>query len=242
MVNETVWEALPTTPSPPPRALMSITEAARVLSRPQPQIQLLSEAHALGQLFTFDTPDNTKGINVVRHVTLCKRSHVEWLYQRPRRTKQELLDAKLIPGPAVVVIRHLSPRAPSPEEARYDPRNYYGYDHDCDWSTDLAKVVQQDDASRRWWPISATNRELLHEIECENTSLPMLLTVGGLIVGAREIVGLDHELSELYEPTDDSRRKWAVRVRPAGDWFTDDLLHTWLIAGAGRPILWWKTS
>ena len=221
---------------------MSITDAARTLARPQPQIQQLSDAHVLGQLFTLEAPDNTKRAEAVRHVTMCKRSHVEWLAHRPRRSKQEFLAAQLVPGPAVVVIRHLGRHVLSAEEARAERRPYYGYDHNDDCSTDPAKVAMQDDASRCWWPISAGNRELLNSVEREGGFLPMLLTVGGLIVGAREITGLDHELSLPDEEPGEVRKKWAMHLRPAGDWFNDDLRYTWLISGPGRPILWWSMS
>lgn len=226
-------------PAPKGDRLMSVTEAARHLERPASQMQLLGDAHVLGQTFSLMIPDNRKNRDTsTRESTLVKAGHVEWLASRRTWTKKSLSDSSPLPGRAVVIVRHLGRQDLDADAARQDNRLYYGYDHSYDHAGPQHPelVYHQDEASRRWWPISAANRDLLGLVSHEGSFLPMLLTVGGLVVGAREITGLDHELSHTHTG---SPKKWAMTVRPAGDWFDDSLAYTWILAGAGRPILWW---
>lgn len=205
---------------PPARIeLASVNSAAEILGRPLAQAQLLSEAGLLGAVY------------MAGNMPLYLGSTIEWLRDRPRRTKADVLSmvdsGELPPGP-VVVIRQRA----RIEEPNGIGRTWFGYDHASAVSEDPALREEQKNATRYWWSISPSNRDRLNRIAAGGGTIPCIVSIGGLVAACWTITGLDHEFSTKHPD------RWAFAVEPPGEW-ADELVFTWLDSGAGKSILWW---
>lgn len=200
------------------------------------QLKLLSDARCLGFTYVSRTDGGTH---------YHRREVVEALARQPVRSKDDLVAmgrTGLLPGDAVLVLRQLC-RQEVPEDdrrmlgpdgtVRYE-RGWYGYDRRADRSEDPERRREQDDASREVWPVARDNARLVEEAEASGGVVPLVVSVGGLIVSCREIVGFDRE----REVAGELLPRHSFRVRPAGEW-AEPLLDTWLDSGAGKAALWW---
>ncbi|MGV3148559.1 hypothetical protein [Rothia sp. 11273D007AR] len=79
--------------------------------------------------------------------------------------------------------------------------------------------------------MSSSNLTLVRSL-APGQSLPLVITVGGLVVAGREIIGVDEavtaEVGDLV----------AFEVQDAGPWL-ESVKFNWLNSGPGQPILWW---
>jgi len=206
------------------------------MTRSLAQMKLLSDAHCLGFSYVSGTDAETR---------YHRREVIEGLARQPVRTREEVIAlgrAGELPGDAVLVLRQRERqeiaehnwREYGPDgEIRYE-RRWFGYDRRMDHSEDPAERAQQDDASREAWPVSPVNVRRVERTDEAGGCLPLLISVGGLVVACREIIGFDLEREHLGR----FRGQRSFLIRPAGAW-AEPLLDTWLDSGAGKAALWW---
>ena len=159
-------------------------EGGNGMTRSLAQMKLLSEANALGYTFVSESESKTR---------YYRRGVVEALATQPVWTKQDIVHLGArgqLPGPAALVLRQRS-------RAEIDPadqdvvdaqgtvvyhRAWYGYDRLMDLSEDPADRRAQDLASKELWPVAPAFAGLVDEIEQQGQCIPMIVSVGGLIV------------------------------------------------------------
>ena len=199
--------------------LCSLKEISQLVDRPLAQIQILDRAQALGQAYTTGASSRYYPLEAV-----------EALAQAPRWNK-ETFPQKLvelgIKAPKAVILRQIDAQ---PTEGPAG-RSWYGFNMAAERSSDPLVRAGQSNASRMVWKVSASNLALTRSL-APGYSLPMVITVGGLIVAGREIVGVDEavtaEMGDLV----------AFEVKDAGPWL-EEVRFNWLSSGPGQPILWW---
>ncbi|MDY6054849.1 hypothetical protein [Micrococcus sp.] len=207
------------------------------MTRVLTQMRLLSESHSLGFAYVSPTEAGTR---------YHRREVVEGLARQPVHTKDALVRRLrgAVPSSSAVLVLRQRERTPIREGHRqvFGPRgevlyerNWYGYDRRMDRSADPDERRQQDDASREVWSVSAANARLVDDAEAQGGFLPLVISVGGLIVSCREILGFDRDREEAGRLLPQR----SFRVRPAGDW-AEPILDTWLDSGAGKAALWWS--
>lgn len=206
------------------------------MTRSLAQMKLLSDAHCLGFSYVSGTDAETR---------YHRREVIEALARQPVRTREDVIAlgrAGGLPGDAVLVLRQRE-RQEIPEEqwrtygpdgeVRYE-RRWFGYDRRMARSEDPAERAEQEIATRELWPVAPVNVRRVERVEQSGGALPLIVSVGGLVVGCREIIGFDRE----RERWGSSEGRRSFRVRPAGSW-ADPLVDTWLESGAGKAALWW---
>ena len=212
--------------------LMSVNTAATVLRRPLAQVQVMSRAHVLGDTFRAgDTP-------------FYLSESIEELANATRHSRESILELVRtwdFPNNTVVILRQVdkAEREQQVTETANGPVRtlYYGFDRNLDLSDNPEEREDQNNASRMWWQIAPRWRDHVNAVAGTGGRIPVIITVGGLIVACREIAGFDHALTH-HSGTETF---WAFNFEPAREWATP-LLNTWLESGPGRPILWWNAD
>lgn len=225
----------------------SVFAAAERLERPLAQVQMLAGSHALGRPFVAESSARGRGAADARFYL---KSEVERLAAAPRRKKEDvlrMLAEGAFPNDVIVILRQRDPLfdpdflqaldAGGDAQAVPVRRRWYGFDVCADRSGDEDLVRGQDDASRMYWPIAPRSRDLVSRAKSEGKRIPCLISVGGLVLGAREIVDFDFDISDRA----DAKGYWAFKFEPAGDW-AKPFMDTWLESGPGKSILWWRAE
>lgn len=229
-----------------PQRLCSASYAAHLLKRPLTQIQMLAGANGIGRPYEAVGSARGRGTSDTR---FYDEAVIQELARAPRHTKPDVLDLLkkgAFPNDTLVILRQRDPVAcelyTEALEQGQDAvdacvRTWYGFDVAKDRANDPSLQLEQDQASRMWWPLAPKSRDQLNRTQNRNETIPCLISVGGLVLGAREILGIDHSLS----PAGKGGTNWAFEVQRAGSW-ADPFIDTWLDSGAGKSILWWSIS
>lgn len=200
--------------------IYSLKEIATALNRPLAQVQVMDRAHVLG-----------KALVSGAGARFYRKAGIDALAQRPRHTKESfvsLLAEMGIKAECAVILRQLDAQ---PSDSWPDQRSWYGFDLAAELSSDPAIRWQQDQASRMYWAVSAKNLVRARSL-APGQFIPLIISVGGLVVAAREIIGIDET------NTDEASSLVAFSVKDAGLWF-ERVNGSWLSSGPGKPILWW---
>ena len=190
-----------------------------MVGRPLAQVQILDRAHALGRAYT--TGAKSRYYPYERIVELASA---------PRWDKPGFVQrlAELgVQAQKAVILRQIDAQPTTGPAGR----TWYGFDMAAESSEDAAVRAGQTDASRMVWKISVANLALVRSL-APGQVLPLVITVGGLVVAGREITGVDEavtaEVGDLV----------AFEVQDAGPWL-EGVKYGWLNSGPGQPILWW---
>lgn len=190
-----------------------------MVGRPLAQVQILDRAHALGPAYTTGAKSRYYPYERIAELAAAPRWDKSGFVQR--------LAEVGVRAPKAVILRQIDAQ-PTVSPAG---RSWYGFDMAAEMSENAAVRAGQTDASRMVWKVSSSNLALVRSLAPGQT-LPLVITVGGLVVAGREIIGVDEaitaEVGELV----------AFEVQDAGPWL-ESVRFTWLSSGPGQPILWW---
>lgn len=200
--------------------LCSLKEVSDMVGRPLAQVQILDRAHALGQAYTTGAKSRYYPYERMAELASAPRWDKSGFAQR--------LAELGIQAQKVVVLRQIDAQPTAGPAGR----TWYGFDMAAEMSEDAAVRAGQTDASRMVWKVSSSNLALVRSLAPGQT-LPLVITVGGLVVAGREIIGVDEavtaEVGDLV----------AFEVQDAGPWL-EAVKFSWLNSGPGQPILWWN--
>ena len=158
------------------------------------------------------------GYQLGHHVVYDLSEALE-LFERPKITVSEL--GAHLPSAAAVVLRQLPRQQVAPGADR--TRDWWGVDL-------LAPDKEQRLASNRWWPLSpATRRRFATAITENEGHIPLLVTVGGLIVRGYDITGLDQDASRAHDT------RYAFALAPGKAAWSDAVERVWLDSRRHAP-------